>query len=227
MPEYSSGSLQPESPADLAEALGSASSRRQTVQLGGHFSKQNMAGPAIASDVTISTGALRRVRQYEPGDLTISVEAGMSYCELSRLLAEHRQMLPLDPPYSDAATIGGVVAANTTGPRRAYGTVRDMVIGMQFATLEGKVVQSGGMVVKNVAGLDMSKLMIGSFGTLAAIAVVNFKLVPAPEAERNFLLPFASAADAVGARDRILASPLQPSALDLLNPGAAAAFGGS
>ena len=99
-------------------------------------------------------------------------------------------MVPLDPPFADQATVGGVVAANSSGPRRRlYGTARDMVIGMRFATLEGKLVQSGGMVVKNVAGLDMAKLMIGSFGTLAAIAVVNFKLVPMPEAERSFLLP--------------------------------------
>ena len=86
-------------------------------------------------------------------------------------------MVPLDPPFSAGATVGGVVASNSSGPRRRlYGTARDLVIGMQFATLEGKLVQSGGMVVKNVAGLDMAKLMIGSFGTLAAIAVVNFKL---------------------------------------------------
>ena len=92
-------------------------------------------------------------------------------------------MVPLDPPFAEAATVGGVVAANSSGPRRRlYGTARDLVIGMQFATLEGKLVQSGGMVVKNVAGLDMAKLMIGSFGTLAAIAVVNFKLLPMPEA---------------------------------------------
>src|SRR6185503_8908022 len=102
--------------------------------------------------------------------------------------------------------------------RRGYGTARDLVIGMEFATLEGKLVRSGGMVVKNVAGLDMGKLMIGSFGTLAAIAVVNFKLLPAPEVERSFLLPFDSLASAIAGRNRILASPLQPAAIDLLNP---------
>ena len=103
------------------------------------------------------------------------------------------------------------MAANSSGPRRRlYGTARDMVIGMRFATLEGKLVQSGGMVVKNVAGLDMAKLMIGSFGTLAAITVVNFKVLPMPEAERSFLLPFDTAAGAVAARNRMLASALQP-----------------
>src|SRR5256886_13255208 len=100
-------------------------------------------------------------------------------------------MVPLDPPFSQGATVGGVIASNTSGPRRRlYGTARDLVIGMTFATLEGKLVQSGGMVVKNVAGLDMGKLMIGSFGTLAAIAVVNFKLLPMPAANATFVIPF-------------------------------------
>src|SRR3984893_10775611 len=146
-----------------------------------------------------------RILQYEPRDLTISVEAGMRYSDLSNVLAQNRQMIPLDPPFANNATIGGILAANNSGPRRRlYGTARDLVIGMKFATLEGKLVQSGGMVVKNVAGLDMGKLMIGSFGTLAAIAVVNFKLTPSPEVERSFLLPFETLAAAIAARNRIL-----------------------
>jgi glycolate oxidase FAD binding subunit len=96
---------------------------------------------------------------------------------------------------------------------------------MTFATLEGKLVPSGGMVVKNVAGLDMGKLMIGSFGTLAAITVVNFKLTPQPEVERSFLLPFETLADALVARNHILNGALQPAALDLLNPATGASIG--
>src|SRR6202035_1286783 len=121
----------------------------------------------------------------------LSVEAGTPWAEVCRVLDEHHQMIPLDPPYAGSATVGGVIATNGSGPRRRlYGSARDLVIGMRFATLEGKEVQSGGMVVKNVAGLDMSKLLIGSFGTLAAITVVNFKLLPMPEVERTFLLCF-------------------------------------
>jgi glycolate oxidase FAD binding subunit len=176
-----------------------------------------MAGPIEPADCTVDTTGLCRVLHYEPCDLTISVEAGMPWRELSRTVAQNNQILPLDPPFSDAATVGGVVAANTSGPRRRlYGTVRDMVIGMTFATLEGKLIQSGGMVVKNVAGLDTAKLLIGSFGTLAAIAVVNFKLAPAPELERSFVLEFESPAAAFAARNRILESALQPVALDLI-----------
>ena len=184
--------LAPSNSAELADALRAAASAGQTIALAGNSSKRRMAGPVEPADVAISTLSLRGVLQYEPHDLTISVDAGLAWRELTRLLAEHRQMVPLDPPFADDATVGGVIAANCSGPRRRlYGTARDLVIGMQFATLEGKLVQSGGMVVKNVAGLDMAKLMIGSFGTLAAIAVVNFKLQPMPEVERSFLLPFA------------------------------------
>ena len=185
-----------------------------------------MAGPIEPADVTVSTAEMARVLQYEPRDLTISMEAGVRYAELNRLLAENRQMVPLDPPFSDTATVGGVLASNSSGPRRRlYGTARDLVIGMQFATLEGKLVQSGGMVVKNVAGLDMGKVMIGSFGTLAAIAVVNFKLLPRSAAEASFLLPFGALDDAIAARDRILKGVIAPAAIDLLNPLAAGQLG--
>lgn len=207
----------PSSPEELAALLAEANARSQSITLCGNSTKDRMAGPISASDVTISTTRLNRVLQYEPRDLTISVEAGMSWRELSRILAGHGQMVPLDPPFSDDATAGGIVAANVSGPRRRlYGTARDMVIGMTFATLEGKLVRTGGMVVKNVAGLDMAKVMIGSFGTLAAIAVVNFRLHPLPEGTRTFAQDFGSAAEAVAARDRILKSALQPAAVDIL-----------
>jgi glycolate oxidase FAD binding subunit len=220
--------LAPSSPANLAADLHEAAAHKRTIALHGCGSKCLMAGPCEPADVVIATTALSRVLQYEPRDLTISVEAGLPWRELTGTVARHRQMVPLDPPFAGRATVGGVIASNSSGPRRRlYGTARDLVIGMTFATLEGKLVQSGGMVVKNVAGLDMAKLMIGSFGTLAAIAVVNFKLLPAPEGEHSFLLPAPSVAEAVSVRDRILASPLQPSAVDLLNPAAAESFGGN
>src|SRR5262249_4235949 len=122
-----------------------------------------------------------------------------------------------DPPFTEDATIGGILAANCSGPRRRlYGTARDMVIGMTFATLEGKLVQTGGMVVKNVAGLAKGKLMIGTFGTLAAIAVVNFKVHPIPSASRSFSWTFDKVADAMRVRNGVLNGMLQPAAIDLM-----------
>jgi glycolate oxidase FAD binding subunit len=226
MPAGVATTLHPATAVDLADALGESAAHLRTIQLVGCGSKRLMAGPVAPADVAISTDALNRVIAYEPNDLTISVEAGIPWGELTALLASNRQMIPLDPPFSSAATAGGIVASNCSGPRRRlYGTARDCVIGMTFATLEGKLVETGGMVVKNVAGLDMGKLMIGSFGTLAAIASVNFKLSPIPEAERGFLLSFADAASAIAARNRILQGPLQPAAIDLLNPAAGASLG--
>ncbi len=215
--------LTPQSPAELAAALADAAAGQQSITLGGQFSKALMGGPVAPAGATISTSALDRVLEYEPRDLTISVEAGMRWKALAELLASHRQMIPLDPPFADQATVGGVIATNGCGPRRRlYGTARDLIIGMKFATVEGKLVQSGGMVVKNVAGLDMAKLMVGSFGTLAAMAVVNFKTQPMPAEERTFVLSFDDLDAAIAARNELLSGLLQPSAVDLLNPAAAA-----
>jgi glycolate oxidase FAD binding subunit len=210
----------------LAQALADCSSSRRVVRLVGASSKDSMGGPLPTESVSISTTALASVLNYEPRDLTISVGAGMRWRDLSLLLRDNQQMIPLDPPYLEQATVGGVVAANTTGyRRRLYGSVRDVVIGMEFATVEGKLVQSGGMVVKNVAGLDMGKLMIGSFGTLAAITRVNFKLAPMPSVARTFLLQYETLEEAIVARNELLKGVLQPAAIDLLNPAAAARVG--
>jgi len=218
--------LAPSTAAELADILREAAGRGQTIALAGNSTKRRMAGPIEPAAVSITTMSLRRVVQYEPRDLTISVDAGFGWRELENLLAGNRQMVPLDPPFADSATVGGVIAANSSGPRRRlYGTARDLVIGIQFATLEGKLVQAGGMVVKNVAGLDMAKLMIGSFGTLAAITTVNFKLQPQPEVERSFVVPFDSAAAVLAARDQVLRGQLQPAAMDVLSPGAVGGIG--
>ncbi len=210
--------LLPETPEQLAESLLATASAHRTIRLGGNFSKDRIGGAPQPADVVISTSRLNRLLQYDPRDLTVSVQAGMHFAELEQTLAGHRQMLPLDPGWAAESTVGGVVAANLSGPRRRlYGTARDMVIGMTFATLEGKLVSSGGMVVKNVAGLDMAKLMIGSFGTLAAIARINFKVFPVPAESRTFLMEFSTAAAAFAERDRILRGPLQPVAIDIVN----------
>jgi glycolate oxidase FAD binding subunit len=222
----------PGSAEELAECLAEAAAQKRRVTVCGNSTKDRMGGPISPSDVTISTRALNQVLEYNPRDLTISVGAGISYSELSRLLGEHRQMIPLDPPFSEGAgiseraTIGGVVAANTSGPRRRlYGSARDMVIGMTFATLEGKLIRTGGMVVKNVAGLDMGKLMIGSFGTLAVITSLNFRLHPMPAGTRTFVQDFEEMTDVMAARDEVLKGRLQPAAIDIIKSAAKSGAG--
>ncbi|MGI8958772.1 MAG: FAD-binding oxidoreductase [Bryobacteraceae bacterium] len=218
--------LTPSSAEDLAEALHEAGANARTVAAIGNDSKHLMSGPALPANVVISTAGLQRVLQYEPNDLTISIEAGMRFSELQSLLAQRKQMIALDPPFSAHATIGGVVASNSSGPmRRCFGTARDLVIGMTFAKLDGKLVKTGGMVVKNVAGLDMGKLLIGSFGTLAIITSVNFRLHSLPVEAGTFLFTFPDLGAAIEKRDSILASVLQPVAIDLASPAAAARLG--
>ena len=111
-----------------------------SVRVVGNDSKSKMAGPVEAADLPVSTSGLRRVLDYEPRDLTISVEAGYLFADLQKLLGQNGQMIALDPPFSERATVGGLVATNTAGPmRRAYGTARDVVIGMSFAALDGNM----------------------------------------------------------------------------------------
>jgi glycolate oxidase FAD binding subunit len=209
----------PSTPEELCERLAGAAAAKRTIELFGANTKRLMAGLPAAGSTQISTSRLNRIIQYEPRDLTISVEAGMPFAELSRELASHGQMIPLEGAWSDEATIGGMIAANINGSRRRlYGAARDLVIGMKFATLDGKLVQSGGMVVKNVAGLDMAKLMIGSFGTLAAIASINFKLIPIPAASRTLLFDCADLKAAMEVRDAAIRSFLNPAAVDIINP---------
>lgn len=216
----------PSTAEQVAEALHNAAGQKHIVELGGHFTKRDFGGAIAPPDVVLSTRGLDQVLAYEPNDLTISVEAGISFKVLKATLQAQGQFLPLNPPFAENATIGGVVAANSSGPRRRrYGTARDMVIGMTFATAAGKLVKSGGMVVKNVTGLDMGKLMIGSFGTLAAMTSINFKVFPRPDEERSFLA-FADSLDPLISLSRtIIKSQLQPVSIDLLDGGAAALAG--
>jgi len=214
--------LRPESAQELSQALQEAAAAQRSIVLRGAGSKDAMGGPVPAADVDLRLDRLSGVLQYEPRDLTLSVAAGTPWHELIAILAGEGQMLALDPPCAESATVGGVVASNCSGARRRlFGSARDMVIGMTLATLDGRLVQTGGMVVKNVAGLDTQKALIGSFGTLAAMAAVNFRLAPLPEASRTFLIGCRSAGECATARDRILRGVLQPAALDALNPAAA------
>ncbi|HXE75210.1 MAG TPA: FAD-binding oxidoreductase [Candidatus Xenobia bacterium] len=181
-----------------------------------------IGNPPEALDVAVSLARLNRVVAYDPKDLTVSVEAGVRLGEVQRRLAEHNQFLPADPLFAEEAAMGGLIATNASGPLRcAYGTWRDFTIGMKFVTGEGKLVQSGGRVVKNVAGYDLARLLIGSLGTLGIITEVGFKCFPLPARRGTFLVSFPDARAALAFRDAVIQSPLQPMALELLDPAAA------
>src|SRR5690242_19042289 len=161
---------------------------------------------------------LDRVLEHEPGDLTVTAEAGIGMAALQSALRAHGQWLSLDPPDLARATLGGVIAANASGPRRhLYGTARDLLIGVTVVTGDGQVVRGDGKVVKNVAGYDLPKLFIGSYGTLGVLVDMTLKLRPLPDAERFVAVRFDRRKDAAMAARGLMASDLIPDVVDLLD----------
>ena len=167
----------------------------------------------------MNTYRLSHVEHYDPADLTVGVGAGIRVQELNKLVGADRLMFAADPAYPESATVGGVLAAERQGPlRQGYGGVRDFCIGIRFVTGDGRIAKGGGHVVKNVAGYDLMKLLIGSRGTLAVITSASFKLFPAPRQTRTFVAEFATAEEALHFRDLIIRSPLSPMCLDIVSP---------
>lgn len=192
----------------------------------GGGSRITVGGLPERIDVLLETQHLTRLLEHEAPDLTCHVEAGLTLAALQAQLATKGQWLALDPPDAQQATIGGLLASNTCGPKRLrYGSARDLVIGLQVVQANGEVARSGGSVVKNVAGYDLNKLYIGSLGTLGVIVEANFKLQPLPVAERTLLLTYTTAADAMQTVIAILGSVMNPSALELIDSGAASDMG--
>jgi glycolate oxidase FAD binding subunit len=168
---------------------------------------------------------MNRIVAYEPDDMTVIAEAGITLGALNQRLAEHRQRLPLDPRGPGATTLGALIGAAQAGPLRlSEGTPRDLLIGVRFVGHEGRAVHGGGRVVKNVAGYDLMKVMTGSFGTLGIITEAAFKLRPIPESYALGVAPFARAADAFGAA-LMLGDALPLVHAEVLSPALAARFG--
>lgn len=169
----------------------------------------------LAQGEALSTRALTGVSLYEPGALTLVVKAGTRLSEIAALLASENQRLAFEVPdmrgllgRDGESTIGGVVAANASGPRRvALGACRDFCLGVRYVDGRGQVVKNGGRVMKNVTGLDLVKLMAGSHGTLGVITEVSLKVQPLPETVVTLKVPQCEALDAVGIMSDILGQP--------------------
>ncbi|MCA1648188.1 MAG: FAD-binding oxidoreductase [Chloroflexi bacterium] len=214
----------PASRKEVAEALHGADERGEAVAPVGAGTQLDLGMPPARLDLVIETTRLSKVVEYEPADLTVTVEAGMRFDELQSLLGEQGQFLALDPPTAPGATLGGVIATNASGPLRfAYGTARDLVIGTRVANPDGTVTHAGGRVVKNVAGYDLNKLYIGSLGTLGIIVELSFKLAPIPPAADTLIGRFADGDAARAIINAVVQSPLAPLAIELLGPRAASA----
>lgn len=164
----------------------------------------------------VRLGALSRLVEHTPEDMTATVEGGMILRAFQEQLAERGQWLPMDPPQPDSLTIEELLAADASGPRRfGYGTVRDYLIGIRVVLPDGRIIKAGGNVVKNVAGYDLCKLFIGSRGTLGVIVEATFKLRPLPEAERFVEAEFDSLSGADQFLESVRGSALNPVVLDL------------
>jgi glycolate oxidase FAD binding subunit len=170
-------------------------------------------------DLVVSTAKMNRALEYEPADLTATVEAGVMLAAFNRRAAEDRQFIPLDPFGDERSTIGAVIATASSGPLRcAYGTPRDWLIGAAVVHADGRITRAGGKVVKNVAGYDLCKLYAGSLGTLAVIAEASFKLRALPSSEKTVVFYSRDAKSLCSLAARITDSDVQPAAMELISP---------
>lgn len=164
----------------------------------------------------LNLSALDQLIDHVPEDMTATAQAGMTLSIFQSKLAAGGQWLPIDPPYPKNLSIGSLLAGNTSGPRRlGFGTIRDWLIGLTFIMPDGRLVRNGGKVVKNVAGFDLCRLMVGSRGTLGIIVEATFKLLPLPESESLIQKECNSFGEVEKLLEQILASDLQPCILDL------------
>ncbi|MGH7347729.1 MAG: FAD-binding oxidoreductase [Candidatus Rokuibacteriota bacterium] len=210
--------VRPASVDQLSRVLALASDARLAVIPRGSGSALELGNPPSRVDIILDLGGLDQAIEYNPDDLTITVQAGISRGTLAALLAPHRQWLPLDPPGGAARTVGGITATNASGPLRVrYGTARDLLLGVRFVQADGVLTWGGSKVVKSVSGYDVPKLMVGALGTLGVLAEATLRLHPLPEMERSWLILFDSARAAQALVERIVDSPLQPNRLELLN----------
>lgn len=211
--------LAPGSAEEVAAILRLANERSLVVAPAGGFTQQDIGGVPERVDILLRTTRMNTIEHYDPGDLTVGIHAGMAFAQAQQRLAEHQQWLPFDAPNLERATIGGLLATGAAGPlKSAFGGMRDFCIGIQFATADGKVAKGGGRVVKNVAGYDLMKLLIGSYGSLAVITKANFKVFPKPRQTRTFVCEFGSLEEALNFRSQLFRSPLTPICLEIISP---------
>jgi glycolate oxidase FAD binding subunit len=210
--------VEPAAAEDVAETLAGATRSNQRVVIRGGGTKIDWAS-APDSDILLATTRLNRVLAHRHGDLTATVEAGAVLDEVNRALARHGQWIPLDPPWSDRSTIGGIVATNDSGPRRhRYGAPRDLVIGMEIARADGVRAKAGGIVVKNVAGYDLARLVTGSYGCLGVILSATFKLYPRPPASATVVVDSVTPVSARALAAAVEQNQLTPTALEVQTP---------
>ncbi|HET7106294.1 MAG TPA: FAD-binding oxidoreductase [Candidatus Acidoferrum sp.] len=201
--------LKPSSAGEVAEIVRFAGAEKLALVACGSRSKLELGMPPQRYDLALDMTGLRQMAHYDPGDLTVSVDAGIPLSELAKTLAANHQFLPLAVPCGETATAGGAIASGIDSALRLqYGTARDFLIGAEFVDGTGRLCKSGGRVVKNVTGYDLHKLLIGSLGTLGVITRLNFRTFPLPESRGVFLAAFPLLDGALNYRACLLKSGL-------------------
>ncbi len=216
--------LRPVSEAQVCRIMEIASARGVAVAPAGLGARLGSGTPPRRPFAVVSLSSLNAWVDHQPANMTLTAQAGMTLADLQAAAARGGQWLPVDPPLPAATSVGGLIAANPSGPLRySQGTVRDLLIGITVVRADGTRVKSGGRVVKNVAGYDLGKLYCGSMGTLGVVVEATFKVRALPEATAAARMTCGGAARARALLERILAPPLEPAFVELTArvPGAA------
>lgn len=204
----------PQSLDEAAAVLDQSAREKRVLVFAGGRTDMDLGTPPSRLDAVVETRGLSRVLEHAPADQIAVAEAGVTIAALQERLARHGQRLALDPVRPERATVGGVIAANACGALRTrYGSVRDLLIGVSFLRADGTAARGGGKVVKNVAGFDLPKLMVGSLGTLAMITTATFRLHPLPEAECSVLRRGLSPREVRELVDALREAALEPAAV--------------
>jgi glycolate oxidase FAD binding subunit len=210
--------LKPRSVEEVAETVSFAVVDKLAMVACGSRSKLELGMPPQRYDLALDMTDLRQIAHYDPGDLTVSVDAGMPLNELAKALAVKNQFLPLSVPCSATSSVGGAIASGIDSTlRQQYGAPRDFLIGAEFVDGTGKQCRSGGRVVKNVTGYDLHKLLIGSLSTLGVITRLNFRTFPLPELRSAHLANFTTSEAALNFRASLLKSGLPFSNVELFD----------
>jgi glycolate oxidase FAD binding subunit len=211
----------PKTEEEISTILSYANTKGHSLFIMGNGTKRGYGGLLEKADILLSLAQYTGIVEHNPGDMTVTVKSGTPFQEIQNYLAQYNQKIPLDPFYPKNSTIGGIISANDSGPKRmGYGSARDNVIGLRMVYPDGTIITSGGKVVKNVAGYDMNKLFIGAMGTLGVVSEVTMKLRPIPKYESILFVSFPenNLEEIQAFAVKVLDSMIEPISLEILTP---------
>jgi glycolate oxidase FAD binding subunit len=213
--------IYPKIEKEISSILSYANTKGHSLFIMGNGTKRGYGGLLEKADILLSLAQYTGIVEHNPGDMTLTVKSGTPFQEIQNYLAQYNQKIPLDPFYPKHATIGGIISANDSGPKRmGYGSARDNVIGLRMVYPDGTLITSGGKVVKNVAGYDMNKLFIGAMGTLGVVSEVTMKLRPIPKYDSILCVSFPenNLEEIQAFAVKVLDSMIEPISLEILTP---------